>query len=184
MRSCRALSTRCDIPPEEIHARVFKSGIEADYDLGRIASDAFAGRVIQALGIDLETAEIRSLWSDIFWPMEGMEDLIRELKEDHKLVLLSNTNEWHFDYCVRNFPVLDLFDAYALSFRIGARKPDPVIFEKALSLAGASPSEAVFIDDIQAYVDGAAELGIESICFESADQLKSELAALGIRFLT
>jgi putative hydrolase of the HAD superfamily len=182
MRSCRSLSAKSKIPPDEIYNRVFQTGIEEDYDLGRISSEEFARRVIKVLGFEIAPDEVRDLWSDIFWPMEGMEELIRELKPEYRLVLLSNTNEWHFEHCLHNFPVLGLFDAWALSFQIGARKPDPAIFEKALDLAGVSPAESIFIDDIQTYVDAAARMGIESICFDSADQLKSDLLALGIRF--
>jgi len=125
--------------------------------------------------------ELCRIWSDIFEPMEGMEAMLRALREQGlRLVLLSNTNEWHFDFCARRFPALQLFHAHALSFRLKCRKPDPAIFRKALALGEAAPAEALFIDDIQAYVESARGLGIDSVCFTGVDPLKSELAARGL----
>jgi putative hydrolase of the HAD superfamily len=56
-----------------------------------------------------------------------------------------------------------LFDGIALSFEVGAAKPDPEIYRAALELAGgASPARAVFVDDQVTYCDGAAALGMRT----------------------
>jgi HAD superfamily hydrolase (TIGR01509 family) len=54
------------------------------------------------------------------------------------------------------------FDALILSFEVGARKPDPAIYEAALSAVGGRPDDAVFVDDQPAYCDGARALGIDT----------------------
>ena len=180
MHSCRALSKHCRLPAETIYEMVFKSGMEKDYDLGRITSETFGRRVVDLLGLDIEAEAIQAMWSDIFRPMEGMEELIRSLKGRYRLVLLSNTNEWHFEHCLRNFPVVNLFDEFAVSFRLGCCKPDPAIFRKALDLAGSTPKESIFIDDVPAYVESAEALGIIGIVFENADKLKEDLRSAGV----
>jgi HAD superfamily hydrolase (TIGR01509 family) len=54
------------------------------------------------------------------------------------------------------------FDALILSFEVGVRKPDPAIYEEALSAVGARPSDALFVDDQVDYCDGARAVGIET----------------------
>jgi putative hydrolase of the HAD superfamily len=57
----------------------------------------------------------------------------------------------------------EAFDALILSFAVGARKPQPGIYEAALAALGVgSPSDAVFVDDQVRYCDGARALGIDT----------------------
>lgn len=183
MRACRELARLCPWSPEQIYASVFESGLVEDYDLGRISSDAFGLGCKERLQLDLGVESIREIWSNIFHPVEGMEQVIRSLKGNYTLVLLSNTNEWHFEHCLARHPVVSLFDHYALSYRLGCRKPDPLVFREALAMAGGVPEETLFFDDIRAYVDAAAGLGLRGICFECREQLLREMRGEGVTCL-
>jgi HAD superfamily hydrolase (TIGR01509 family) len=47
---------------------------------------------------------------------------------------------------------------------VGIRKPDPRIFQLALEQLGdISPGQVVFLDDYQANVDAARDLGLQAI---------------------
>lgn len=181
MRTCNSLAKRTGLDADRIHELLFKSGLEKEYDLGRISSEAFGRRIVERLGVEIELPEIQKAWEAIFWPYPGMDELLKALKSHHQLILLSNTNPWHFDYCLKRFSFLQLFDTFVLSYKVGFRKPDSGIFEHAVKESGHAPGECLFIDDIQAYVDAAAELGIKSICFQGIDPLKSEFSAYGVR---
>jgi FMN phosphatase YigB (HAD superfamily) len=45
----------------------------------------------------------------------------------------------------------------------------------------AQPTECLFIDDNLVYLEGARKLGITTLQFTSAEQLKRDLGELGIR---
>jgi putative hydrolase of the HAD superfamily len=180
MHSCRRLAEQCQWTPEYIYESMFKSGLEKEYDLGLITSEEFGRRIIDQLNLNLDVGAIRPIWADIFNPIDGMEKLIASLKGAHKLVLLSNTNEWHFEHCLKTFPVVGFFDAFALSYRLGCRKPDRDIYRRALGLAGSAPEETIFIDDVPAYIEAAEALGIEGIRFENVAQLEKELVSAGV----
>ena len=61
-------------------------------------------------------------------------------------------------------PVDELFDFVVDSSSVGVRKPDPRIFEIALQRLGSVASgQVVFLDDYQANVDAARELGLQAI---------------------
>lgn len=182
MKACQGFSTLSGLDAETVHKKVFGSGLEEAFDLGRVSSAEFARQLEKALGIHADPETLRKIWADIFHEMPGMAPLIQSLAARYRLVLLSNTNPWHFEHCLERFPWLNAFHAFALSYKLGLKKPDPALFDQALSLAKAAPDEAVFIDDIRDYVSGARALGVKSICFKDADQLKSEFRAQGIAF--
>jgi putative hydrolase of the HAD superfamily len=72
------------------------------------------------------------------------------------------------------------FDGVALSFEVGAAKPDAEIYRAALELAGGgSPQRTVFVDDQVPYCDGAAALGIRTylIVRDEADPIEGKPAA-------
>lgn len=55
-------------------------------------------------------------------------------------------------------------DAVLTSAQVGARKPSPVIFERALELAGVAPSEALHVGDtLGEDVAGARAAGVEPV---------------------
>jgi putative hydrolase of the HAD superfamily len=66
--------------------------------------------------------------------------------------------------------LIGLVDAVVLSCEVGAAKPDPSIYEHALRELRVPAHATVFVDDQDAYCDGASALGIHSvrICRSSA----------------
>jgi putative hydrolase of the HAD superfamily len=160
---------------------MFRSGLVGDYELGRIPSAEFARRSLDLLDVNLEMDEIQDIWSDIFEPVEGMEELIRVLRGRYTLVLLSNTNEWHFEHCRARYPVVHSFVHYVLSYREGCQKPDPAIYAKTAALIDSLPEETLYVDDIPANVRVARELGWRGVCFQDSAQLMREMKAEGIR---
>jgi len=180
MRACQGMSRMSPWSPQEVYDSMFGSNLVQDYESGRISSSDFARGCKERLSLEVGLEVIREIWSDIFHPVEGMEELIRSLKGHYTLVLLSNTNEWHFEHCLRKYPVVSLFDRYALSYRLGCRKPDPLIYEGAFAMANALPEETLYFDDIPQYADAARAFGCKAIAFHDRAQLAAEMKTLGI----
>ena len=68
-------------------------------------------------------------------------------------------------------PWLAPFSRKFFSCDLRAVKPEAAAYKSVLEALGASPAEVVFVDDRQVNVDGAQELGIRAVLFESPDQL-------------
>lgn len=87
-------------------------------------------------------------------------------KNDHKLILLSNTNENHIEHIKNNVSFFEdfkkCFDAFYLSHEIGLRKPEPEIFEFVLEDNGLKPGECLFIDDTTENTAAADRLGFHT----------------------
>jgi epoxide hydrolase-like predicted phosphatase len=106
---------------------------------------------------------------------DAMLDLFRQLKAGGVPTgLLSNS--WGFGYPRELFP--DMFDAVVISGEVGMRKPEPRIFLHAAELLGLAPQECVFIDDIQANISAAEQIGFTGVLHSAADHTAQQVADL------
>lgn len=179
MSVCERLATRCVLGPGDIYKQIFTSGLEARFDCGLISPEVFYRQAAQRLSLDMPIETFQEIWNTIFSLQAGIEALLGRLHA-YRLVCLSNTNQWHFEHCRTLFPVLDRFDAFVLSYRIGVCKPHARIFREALQRAEAQPHQCLFIDDVAEYVDAARTCGIDGIVFSSVPRTVRELTRRGI----
>jgi putative hydrolase of the HAD superfamily len=87
------------------------------------------------------------------------------------------SNSWGPDYPRELFA--DMFDAVVISGEVGMRKPEPRIFLHAAQLLGVEPAECVFIDDIQANVTAAQQVGFTAVLHTQAEATSARLGELG-----
>jgi HAD superfamily hydrolase (TIGR01549 family) len=69
----------------------------------------------------------------------------------------------------------DLCDTIVYSHEVGCSKPDPRIYEIACERLDVRADRTVFLDDVQANVDGALAVGIDAIRFVDTGQAIREL---------
>jgi putative hydrolase of the HAD superfamily len=113
----------------------------------------------------------------IFTENESILPIIYSLKrQGKKLLLLSNTNELHFNFIQRHFPWIKLFDAAILSYEVKEAKPQPAIYQAALKAAGFPPYECFYVDDIPSHVEAARQMGIDAELYQDAETLRHHLA--------
>lgn len=115
-------------------------------------------------------------------PVEGMEALVRELKDaGYRLYLLSNACLKQKDYWP-DYPASALFDGRVVSSEEGLVKPQPEIYRLLLSRYGLEPSECVFIDDSTPNAEAAYYCGMQAIVFHGdVSEIRSQLSALGVK---
>lgn len=172
------------ISAEEAKAAVFDAGLQAGYESGQITSAAFYREFCQATGTRADETALREAASDIFEVNTSMLPLLTQLADArYRMGLLSNTCDCHWEFCRRRYRFLtDLFEQAALSYEIGAVKPDVAIFELAAAIAGFAPDEIFFVDDVPGHVDGARAAGFDAVVYRSARQVADELRRRGVRF--
>ncbi len=86
------------------------------------------------------------------------------------------SNSWGGGYPRELFP--ELFDAVVISSEVGMRKPEQRIFRHAADLLGLRPSECIFVDDIEANVAAAEQLGFTGILHAGPDGTGERVAEL------
>lgn len=107
-------------------------------------------------------------------------DLIKQLKPRYKIGLLSNASSAFIRNILQEYQLEPYFDSVIVSSEVGLIKPEPAIFKLTLRHLNATAQEAIFIDDNQSNVAGAANIGIRSVLYTSVSTLRAELANLGI----
>ena len=113
-------------------------------------------------------------------PLPGMISLIEELKQSgYQTALLSNTTPFQAEM-IGKLGYYHLFQPVLLSYQIGHSKPNKTAYEILLKTLNKPARDCLFIDDKEENVEGARSLGIDSILFISADQLREELIERGI----
>lgn len=102
-------------------------------------------------------------------------DLIKKLKPDYKIGLLSNSTKGYIRQILEEQEITDLFDEIIVSSEAGVTKPNSKIFNLTLEKLEVKPDEAIFIDDNDYNVEAARNLGIESILYTDLASLKEKL---------
>jgi putative hydrolase of the HAD superfamily len=97
------------------------------------------------------------------------------------LAALNNESEELNAYRIRKFDLTRNFTAFFTSCYLRARKPDPLIYQLALGITQRAPEECIFVDDRPANLEPAKALGIETILFRSAEELRASLAERGVQ---
>ena len=175
-RGYHALAPHPPFSPQDLPARIAQTGLVLPYERGEISSQQFYQQLSEALHLDLPYDRFCDLWSTIFLPDTLVpEALLANLHRRHRLVLLSNTNEIHFQMIHRTYPLLRHFDARVLSYEVGAMKPDPRIYDEAVRQAGCSAQECFYTDDVLEFVEGGRRFGFDAVPFTGAAELERQL---------
>ncbi|HKT12689.1 MAG TPA: HAD hydrolase-like protein [Terriglobia bacterium] len=162
--------------------RFQESTLSTLYESGKLSSGSFYREMSSLLKITLPYQSFCAEWSSIF-DLDSTVDLpfLSSLARDYVLVLVSNTNEIHFDFMQQQYPVLRAFHRFALSFQVGAAKPAREIYSAALKMAQVDASEVFYADDIKSYVDAALDLGFRAAQVRNKDELVGAMSCRGIR---
>jgi putative hydrolase of the HAD superfamily len=153
-----------------------------EFHKGKISEKRFWRQVADGLGKSIPSP--RPQWYEAFRsayvPRPQMFGLVSSLHEKgYKTALLSNTelpavdffHEWDYD----------MFDVLVFSCLEGTMKPERRIYEITLERLGSKPARAVFIDDRRDYIRAAQNIGLNTILFRRIDQVKNDLAGLGVQ---
>jgi putative hydrolase of the HAD superfamily len=168
---------------EEMRKAIFSHfEIVQDFDRGKLSSHQFYELASEKLQAEISFEDFYLMYNDIFSINPPVLNLLKKLKSLHRLILLSNTDVMRFGFIKQRFPEILIFDDYVLSFEVGRIKPDPHIYRVALEKAEAKAEECVFIDDREENIEGARQMGINSILFQDHAQLETSLREYGLSF--
>lgn len=109
--------------------------------------------------------------------VEGMQELLAELKPHHALWVLSNYPCW-FETLSRKLQLERFFDGFVISYRSRHRKPQPEAYAALIEASGAAAASVVLIDDRACNCEAARQAGWQAIHFRSVAALRADLAQL------
>jgi len=164
--------------PLEDYTPVHDSFLD-EFGKGKISEERFFQQISAKLGKSMPAASWYEAFRSAYVPKQEMFRLASSLHDKgYKTALLSNTELPAVDFFhERGY---DMFDVLVFSCVEGVMKPERRIYEITLERLGLKAGQAVFIDDRQDYIRGAEDVGLNTILFKSIDQVKDELAGLGV----
>ncbi len=152
------------------------------HDMGR----AFADTSAELTARFPDHAALIATWGPRFseqipGPMPGMPELVGDLHSAGvPLFAITNfSHEFFPPFRAQEAAMFDRFRDIVVSGEEKLMKPDAAIYRLALDRFGVAAADAVFVDDRQANVDGAAAVGMHALLFTGADRLRADLRAFG-----
>ena len=179
-RMCAQMGALCDRTAAQVWEIVMDSGLQARFECG-LPAEEYHRLFEEAIGARVHFDDLLRAHSDIFWPNENIVPVLAALQSlGIRLVLLSNTDSAHFAFCRRTFDVLNRFDDFVVSYRVGAMKPSDEIYRAAIEVIDCDSHECFYTDDIAGYVERGRTFGLEAETYMSVDKLVLDLASRGV----
>lgn len=159
----------------------------ACFERGEIDAAIFGERFCteaRALGQDVHGRDILPLISGEIRPR--MVDALKKVKTRYRIACLTNNMPHGHGPAMSGSAerarqvaeVTALFEVVVESSKVGVRKPEPAFYERACSLLGILPAEAVFLDDLGVNLKPAAAMGMQTIKVEDPDRALAELGRI------
>jgi putative hydrolase of the HAD superfamily len=156
--------------------------VVGEFEAGRLSLHDYLESVIFYCPRSFSREEIVAFMFSQSEPFPESLDIARELarRPGLRLMTLNNESAELNLHRIAAFGLREMFTAFLSSCWLGVRKPQPVIFERALQIVQVKPERAVFIDDREQNLTPAKALGLQTIHFTDADGLRESLKSLGL----
>ncbi len=168
-----AFSRLSGLDQSQLVTRFSQSPLFDRYEMGGVSSQEFRDGIRSLLEINCSDREIDEAWNAMLLGIpEERVDLLKTLRTQKPIFLLSNTNEIHrtaiegifANSYGQEFENLSaLFEQAYFSYLMSDRKPNPSIFQRIIDEQNLDPSRTLFIDDTADYIEGAKKTGLQTI---------------------
>lgn len=156
-------------------------------EAGQIGLDAYLDAVVfdrpRAFSHEAFEAFMRAQ-STPFAPVIDVVRALRALHPGVRVCTMNNESERLNRHRIAAFGLGGLIDTFGSSCWLGAVKPDPRFYRRALGVAGAEAGRSLFFDDRAVNVEAACVFGIDAVRFDAANAplsvLTDALAARGL----
>lgn len=186
-RMCAQLATVAELEVADVRHALLEDdrafAVQMQFERGDITAEAYYEFFCLQTGTRPNRTALERAGSDIFEPIETSIRLIGALAEaGHRLGILSNVGSvhWKFINSGRFQPIPAAFEVLVLSYQARAVKPEPGIYQQAVSRAGLPAEEIFFVDDREENVSGALEIGMDAVLYTNPRQLVDDLRSRGV----
>ena len=151
-------------------------------ETNRLSLEQYLNRAIFYRPREFSREEFRAFVFAQSQPKPESIEIVAQLANSKKYFLATINNEiLELNvYRLEHFDLRNHFSVFFSSCFLGLRKPDEAIYRLVLQVTQQAPANCVFIDDREVNLECPRELGINTIMFRDATQLRSELRELGV----
>lgn len=158
----------------------FTEDIIGKFDRGILTPEVFRRKIKTYLNLDITDQQLDSAWNALLYDIPGERiKIIEKVKKNYQIILLSNSNEIHYDLYVRDLQLRfgyrefdELFHKAYFSFDLHLLKPNPEIYEFVINQHAFNPGETLFIDDNTENIAAAKKLGLKTYKLDSPTRVR------------
>jgi putative hydrolase of the HAD superfamily len=133
-----------------------------------------------AIDLVLTLLETEMLWSTA---LESTASTLSALKDRGLILAVISNSDGRVEAALEHVGLARYFEFILDSFMVGVEKPDPRIFDLAVSRAGVAPKQAAYVGDLYSVdVVGSRRAGMTPVLYDPHD-LQEEVDCLRIREL-
>ena len=181
---CHGFYSRAGISKEQFQP-ILKYVGSLGYESGHVDTAVFLKAINEQMAEHgnlhpISETEFHQLWNATFRENSEMAELMQNLRKAHKLYLLSNTNESHWQYLDQTFQVSRHFEELILSYKFGHIKPQKEIYQEVLRRSNLAAHQCLFIDDLEPNIAAGSAVGMNVVHFKDISDLQSRLEHFGL----
>jgi putative hydrolase of the HAD superfamily len=147
------------------------------YELGHIDSPSFFAEVHKLLGGKISRSDLeRERLSLLVAEKHDTSEVLKSLQGKVRTACFSNTSDQHWRHMHEHYSFMPLFESCFASHILGKAKPNIDAFQEVLDGLELEARNCIFVDDSPKNIQGAREAGLHALHFNSASELKDQLA--------
>ena len=166
--------------PEKLLTSGFLEDIAAKFERGIHTPEVFRTKLRNFLQVDATDQQLDEAWNALLFdiPSERIA-VIEQVKKHYLTLLLSNSNEIHYDLFVRDLQLRfgyrefdELFHKAYFSFDLHLSKPNPEVYEFVINQHDLDPGKTLFIDDREDNIEVAQQLGFKTYLLQKPERVR------------
>jgi len=170
-----------DLDEEEFHDR--HEMVVSSFERGKITLDEYLDRTVFYRTRPFTREAFRDYMYALSQPLPDVLGFAQALTDSGKYLMgtINNESRELNYYRIENYGLRKIFRLFISSCFVGFRKPERDIYRLALETTQIPADQCCFIDDRALNLECAVKLGMQTIQMQHVEQLRGDLAKLGVR---
>lgn len=169
-----------NLDPDEFQSR--HEMVVSSFERGKITLDEYLDRTVFYMPRSFQRNAFRTFIFELSQPLPDRLPFAQALANSGKYFMgtINNESRELNNYRIEKFALRGIFRVFYSSCFVSLRKPERDIYRIALETTQFPADQCCFLDDRGINLESAAQLGMHTIQVQSLEQMKSELAKLGV----
>jgi putative hydrolase of the HAD superfamily len=169
-----------NLDPDEFHSR--HEMVVSSFERGKITLDEYLDRTVFYCQRPFSRDAFRSFMFELSQALPSRLPFAHALSNSGNYFMgtINNESRELNLYRIEKFGLREIFRVFFSSCFVGLRKPERDIYRIALETTQFPADQCCLIDDRAINLEGASQVGMHTILVQSLEQLKTDLAKLGV----
>jgi len=164
----------------EFHSR--HEMVVSSFERGKISLDEYLDQTVFYTSRSFTRDAFRDFMFSLSQPLPDRLPFAQALASSGRYFMgtINNESREVNRYRIEKFGLRPMFQVFFSSCFVGLRKPEREIYRLALETTQFPAEQCCFLDDRAINLEGATQFGMQTILVRSLDQMKDDLAKLGV----